>query len=202
MKRTNDPQGMRRRLLDVAAEAFHVHGYHATSMQDIMGLAQVSGGALHHHFPTKKALGLAVIEERIAQAIYTTWVQPVATAPTALEGVTATLDTIAAGIDERGAVIGCPLNNIALELALDPDFRDVLQRVFSEWALSLERKLVADGTAATPRAAHDLALMIIASYSGAIGMAKASQDSEPLKACRRQLPLLMQAPAAGGKRSH
>jgi AcrR family transcriptional regulator len=29
-------------------------------------LAGVTGGALHHHFPTKKALALAVIGERVA----------------------------------------------------------------------------------------------------------------------------------------
>ncbi|MES2938769.1 MAG: TetR/AcrR family transcriptional regulator [Pseudomonadota bacterium] len=189
-KRTNDPEGMRRRVLDVAAQAFQAAGYHATSMHDIVALAEVSGGALHHHFPSKKALALAVIQERIAQAIYATWIQPVAGARSALDGVLAVLDAIAQGIDARGSVLGCPLNNIALELAPDPDFRPAIQALFAEWTMALERKLVADGTAAPGGEARDLALMVIASYSGAIGMAKAAQASEPLRACRRELAKL------------
>jgi TetR/AcrR family transcriptional repressor of nem operon len=55
--RSNDPEAMRRRVLDVAAAAFQKRGYHSTSTHDIMREAGVTGGALHHHFPTKKALG-------------------------------------------------------------------------------------------------------------------------------------------------
>lgn len=203
-KRTNDPEGMRRRVLDVAAQAFQSAGYHATSMHDILALAGISGGALHHHFPSKKALGLAVIQERIAQAIYGTWIQPVAGARSAFDGVLAVLDAIAEGIDARGSVQGCPLNNIALELAPDPDFRPAIQALFAEWTTALERKLVADGAAAPGAGARDLALMLIASYSGAIGMAKAAQDSGPLKACRRELarlaPARPRSTAGAGKR--
>ncbi|RUX66080.1 MULTISPECIES: helix-turn-helix domain-containing protein, partial [unclassified Mesorhizobium] len=59
-KRTNDPEGMRKKVLDVAEDAFQARGYHASSIGDLMAAADVSGGALHHHFPTKKALALAV----------------------------------------------------------------------------------------------------------------------------------------------
>ncbi|WP_245468504.1 helix-turn-helix domain-containing protein, partial [Mesorhizobium sp. M1E.F.Ca.ET.063.01.1.1] len=55
-KRTNDPAGMRRRVLDVAEESFQARGYHASSLGDLTAAAGVTGGALHHHFPTKKAL--------------------------------------------------------------------------------------------------------------------------------------------------
>ncbi|MBA2672186.1 TetR/AcrR family transcriptional regulator [Ramlibacter sp.] len=196
-KRTNDPEGTRRRVLDVAALAFQAGGYHATSVHDIVALAEVSPGALHHHFASKKAIGLAVIQERIAQTIYDTWTQPVAGARTAFDGVLAVMDSIAQSLDARGTVLGCPLNNMALELAPDPDFRPAIQALFAEWTTALERKLVADGAAASGAEAHDLALMIVASYSGAIGMAKAAQASEPLKACRRQLARLAAELASG-----
>ena len=68
-KRTNDPEGMRRRILDVAAESFQSRGYEATSIHDLVREAQTTGGALHHHFPTKKSLGLGVIRERVAPAV-------------------------------------------------------------------------------------------------------------------------------------
>jgi len=69
--RQNDPEGLRARVLDAAADLFEVRGYHATSMKDLMQATGVSGGALHHHFPTKKSLALAVIADRVAPAVST-----------------------------------------------------------------------------------------------------------------------------------
>jgi AcrR family transcriptional regulator len=102
--RSNDPEAMRRRVLDVAAAAFQTRGYHSTSTHDIMREAGVTGGALHHHFPTKKALGLAVIRDRVAQAVEQTWIEPIRSAPTAAAGISQVFEQIAATIDARGTV--------------------------------------------------------------------------------------------------
>ncbi len=99
---------MRRRVLDVAAAAFQSRGYHATSTHEIMREAGVTGGALHHHFPTKKSLGLAVIRERVAQAVEATWIAPVRATRSAAEGILAAFDAIAASVDERGKNPGVP----------------------------------------------------------------------------------------------
>lgn len=187
-KRTNDPEGMRRRVLDVAAEAFQQAGYHATGMHDLMRQAGVTGGALYHHFPTKKALALAVIAERVAVQVQETWIDPVQAAPSAAEGVHAVMTHIAAGLDARGAVSGCPLNNLALELSLsDPDFRAGIQAVFTRWRAALAAKLGADGHADP----EDLAAFVVAAYSGAMAMAKADQASGALTACARQLDAVL-----------
>ncbi|MGG2362649.1 TetR family transcriptional regulator, partial [Salmonella enterica] len=83
---------------------FQRRGYHATGMHDLMRQAGVTGGALYHHFPTKKALGLAVIAERVARQVQETWIDPVVAAPTAAAGIRAVLADIIAGLDARGAV--------------------------------------------------------------------------------------------------
>ena len=91
----------------------------------------MTGGALHHHFPTKKSLGLAVIRERVAQAVEATWIAPVRATRSAAEGMLAAFDAIAASVDERGRIVGCPLNNLAIELALaDPDFQAAVGAIF------------------------------------------------------------------------
>ncbi len=121
-KRRNDPDGLRRRVLDAAFEVFQARGYHATSMHDLLRLSGLSGGALAHHFPTKKALALAVLRERVADAIDTTWIAPVRDAATTADGVAAVLAAIAGELRAQGGVRGCPLNNLASELALvDPE---------------------------------------------------------------------------------
>lgn len=194
-KRTNDPQGTRRRVLDVASGAFQSRGYHSTSMYDITRAAEVTAGALHHHFPTKKALGLAVIRERVSQAVQDAWVEPVRTAPTAMDGILTVFQRIAVSLDARGMVLGCPLNNLVLELSLaDPEFRDALKAIFDQWRSALAEKFRADEDAGALKAgvAENLAALVVASYSGAMALAKASQDSVPLNTCRDQLAAMMQ----------
>lgn len=189
-KRSYDPEGMRRRLLDVAAEAFQSRGYQATGMHELMREAGVTGGALYHHFPTKKALGLAVIRDRVAGEVEATWIAPVRSAPDAIDGIAGVFDRIAAGLRRRGGVSGCPLNNLALELSLaDPEFRTAMQAVFEAWRAALAARLRADQAAGrlAPADADDLAALIVAAYSGAMAQAKAQQDAAPLEACARQL---------------
>ncbi|SDR43499.1 transcriptional regulator, TetR family [Rhizobiales bacterium GAS191] len=192
-KRSNNPEALRRRVLDVAAAAFQSGGYHSTSTHDIMHEAGVTGGALHHHFPTKKSLGLAVIRERVAPAVEETWIAPIRAARTAVEGIVDTFDAIAASLDERGRVLGCPLNNLALELSLaDPDFQAAIGEIFDAWRKAISEKMRAEKTgSAMTSGAEDWGTFVVASYSGAMAMAKAHQSSEPLRTCARQLATLL-----------
>jgi AcrR family transcriptional regulator len=197
--RANDPEGVRRRILDAAAQAFQSHGYHSTSTHDLVRAARVTGGALHHHFPTKKELGLAVIRERVAQSVEETWIGPVQSAATAMEGILDAFELIAAGIDKRKAVLGCPLNNLATELSLaDPDFRAAVHDIYEKWQATIAQKLRLDRTAGALRERLDpdmFATFLIASYSGAISLAKVRQDSAPLRECARQLVTALECPA-------
>ncbi len=52
----------RRALIEVAEELFTEHGYAATSLDAIVAGAQVTKGALYHHFSGKQALFEAVFE--------------------------------------------------------------------------------------------------------------------------------------------
>jgi AcrR family transcriptional regulator len=193
--RTNDPDGMRRRLLDVSAEAFQSRGFQATSMQDIAQAAGVTGGALYHHFPSKKALGLAVIRERVAQAVQETWIEPVRTARIAVNGILSVFAGIGSELDESGAVRGCPLGNLTIELSLaDADFRSAVEEIFEAWRAAIAQRLRADGLASAlkPSSPEQFATFVVACYSGAMVMAKATQDSAPLKDCARQLARIME----------
>jgi AcrR family transcriptional regulator len=193
--RSNDPEAMRRRVLDAAATAFQTRGYHSTSTHDIMRAAGVTGGALHHHFPTKKALGLAVIRDRVGQAVEETWIEPIRTAPTAAAGIRKIFEQLAAAMDARGTVLGCPLNNLALELSLaDPEFQDAVQGVFERWQTAIAAKLREDQAAGALNHVdpEDLATFIVAAYSGAMAMAKAKQSSAPLGTCAQQLAAFLQ----------
>ncbi len=184
--RTNDPEAMRRKVLDVAEEAFQARGYHATSLGDLMQAAGVTGGALHHHFPTKKAIGLAVIRERVAAAVEETWIRPVEIARTAREGVRNVFAAVADQLERQGFVRGCPLNNLAHELSLaDPEFRSALADVFARWRSALADKVQSDQQASRDKTTDPerFAIEVIAAYSGGMAMAKTMQDADILRMC-------------------
>jgi AcrR family transcriptional regulator len=58
----------RRALIDMGEELFTEHGYSATSLDTIVAGAQVTKGALYHHFSGKQALFEAVFERVESQA--------------------------------------------------------------------------------------------------------------------------------------
>ena len=184
-RRKNDPAAMRARILDAAFDLFQEQGYNASSVHQIAARAAVTGGAFHHHFPTKKALGLAVIEERVAAAVDETWLEPVRAAATARDGILGVLEELARQLDAQGSVRGCPVNNLTLELAFaDEAYRTALRNLFDRWRETLADKL--GGPDADARAT-----MAIASYSGAMALAKVEQRGEPLRVCAKELERLL-----------
>lgn len=60
------------RILDVAERLVQVQGFNAFSYADVAAEVQIRKASLHHHFPTKAALGQALIaryRERFSQAL-------------------------------------------------------------------------------------------------------------------------------------
>jgi AcrR family transcriptional regulator len=56
----------RGRILDAAVRQFAIAGYDAASVEDICTDAGVSKGAFYHHFPTKQAIFLALMQAWLA----------------------------------------------------------------------------------------------------------------------------------------
>jgi AcrR family transcriptional regulator len=189
-KRTNNPDALRAGVLDVAADLFQEHGYNGTTIHDIVDAAGVTSGGLHHHFPTKKDIGLAVLRERVGPAVSDTWIAPLTKARSTLDGVKAVFGDIADDLEEAGAVRGCPLNNLTLELSfVDREFRAEAQTIFTRWRTGVAEKIRSDqGTGKFKGVdANAAAAFVVAAYSGAIAMAKAEQRPDVLRTCGREL---------------
>lgn len=177
-------------MLDAAATLFQDRGYAATGIQDLFAAAGVTSGAFYHHFDGKKALGLAVVRERVARAVEDTWLAPLRDARSTLAGIELVFARIARELDGQRAVRGCPANNLTLELAFaDPDFRRELRSVFDAWRAALVAKLADDMAHRRVRKREPGALAgyIIAVYSGAMALAKVEQRSQPLTDCLPEL---------------
>lgn len=190
-RRSYDPQATRQRILSVAADEFQKRGYHATSMHEIMQRAGVPGGSMYYHFPTKKSLGLAVIREAVNESIEETWIAPVRSARSTKAGVLNVFETVADQIERDGrGVTGCPLNNLTIELSLaDRDFQAALRDVFDSWTGAIAERLRRDIREQKLRGIDpkETSLAIVASFSGAMALAKAAQDAAPIRACARKI---------------
>jgi AcrR family transcriptional regulator len=197
-RRTNDPVGVRNRLIDAAAQTFQANGFAATSMHDVRGAAGVTGGALYHHFPTKKELALAVITERVSTEVAATWISAVREAEDTMTGILSVFDDVIAALEHNGSVSGCPLGNLAVELSLaDPDIREALAREYETWRKAIVARLSDDHASGAmtfiePHEIEDFAYLVVALFSGAMAIAKAEQRTSALKACASRLRRIMQ----------
>jgi AcrR family transcriptional regulator len=182
--RRNDPEGLRARILDEAARLFRNNGYQATGMRQVLQATGTTSGALHHHFSTKQELALAVIAERVAPVVREAWIDPLRNATSVSEGIRTVFADIIRGYEQRGSISGCPLNNLAMELSFsNPEFRDSLQAIFREWeAVLAERIGETQGGARLDRLKRAAAAsFIIATYCGAMNLAKTMQSTSPLR---------------------
>ncbi len=56
-------EATRARILEAALDQFAAHGYEAASVDEICARAGVSKGAFYHHFESKQALFLALLND-------------------------------------------------------------------------------------------------------------------------------------------
>jgi len=69
---TNSTQGAaatRQRLVDAAVDRFTEAGYFATNLTDITSRAGVTTGAFYHHFASKEAIAMAIVEQAWATVL-------------------------------------------------------------------------------------------------------------------------------------
>lgn len=75
-QRKKQPRITRAALLDAAGEEFSRCGYAGAALGNVVARAALTKGALFHHFPDKRSLAHAWIEERLASAIAALWLAP------------------------------------------------------------------------------------------------------------------------------
>ena len=59
---SRQPDLTRQRILEASFAEIHRQGFQAASVANILTTTGLTKGALYHHFPSKKDLGLAVID--------------------------------------------------------------------------------------------------------------------------------------------
>ncbi|MDX8393606.1 MAG: TetR/AcrR family transcriptional regulator [Mariprofundales bacterium] len=169
----------RQKILKVAAEEIHLHGFQACNISVIISNAKVSKGALYHHFSSKLDLGYAVIDEVFAPQHYAMW-QPVFASDNPIRDIIQLFNFALNDMTGHCLERGCPLNNLAQEMSpIDEGFRLRINQIMVQWqtgiAQALQRgkknSLVYQDVNPERTAIH-----LMASIEGAHGLAKNSQQ--------------------------
>lgn len=191
MTPTKTPDLTRQKMLEAAFAEIHRHGFQSASLAQILADTGLTKGALYHHFPDKKALGLAVIEEVVRPLVCGLMVDPLAGTERPLAALQALLKAKAMFDEPQMLALGCPLNNLMQEMSpVDETFRLRLNALFQDWvaavAAALERGKQS-GEVRADVATDETAFFIVSALEGCIGMSKNAQSLGAFRGCLTQL---------------
>ena len=188
---TKTPDLTRQKLLESAFAEIHHNGFQAASLTQILADTGLTKGALYHHFPDKKALGLAVIEEVIRPQLAGMMFEPLTGTLQPLATMQALLEAKAAENNPWAVALGCPLNNLMQEMSpVDETFRLHLSGRFQDWVAAVRDALArgqASGEVRKELNVAETAFFIVSALEGCIGMSKNTQSIPAYRGCLAQL---------------
>jgi len=189
MSRDEVKNPTRDRLIEAARTLFWTHGYASTGIAQILKEADAGSGSLYYFFPTKEDLLLAVLEW-YQDNLYPAVVQPVFDRVSdPIERIFGILDGYRKGLLATDFHRGCPIGNLALELAdSHPAARELLALNFSGWRKVIETCL-AEAADRLPGSLdrEQLALFVLTTMEGAVMLARSYRNIEPYDAAVTQL---------------
>ena len=186
LKQRNADQS-RYELLEVASKEIHQFGFHAASISRILENTSLTRGALYHHFPSKLELGYAVIDELFAGYLRQLWLEPLLKTGDPIEIIENALNETYTIHGQELISFGCPLNNLSQEMsAIDEGFRERINVQYEKWQNALSSALQGGQKTGVVRAdvnAMEVAIFIVASIEGCIGLAKNNKSQVTLDSC-------------------
>ncbi len=185
------PRKTRERLLQTAFQEMLAHGFQGMRVDEVLRASGLQKGAFYHHFSSKTELGYAVLDEQIKPLIEKIWLEPLANIEDPVLDFPLMLDSIGDRIPPAMQQHGCPLNNLALEMASqDEEFRERVAKLFNHWIDAFQAIFDKGKKSGHIRGDVDsraVARFMIAALEGCIGLLKVDQSAEQWTSCRFQI---------------
>lgn len=182
MQPRRNPVETRQAILEAAFHEFYRRGFQAASLKHILARTGVTKGALYHHFPNKRALGYAVVEEVLQSMVDEDWLRPLESAANPIDCLEERLTGFTETAGENDILLGCPLNNLALEMSpVDEGFRRRLNQIYERWREGLAEALRRGQAAGQVRLEIDplqAATFTVGAMAGCRSLAKTAQSAE------------------------
>lgn len=190
--------GPRERMVVSAALLIRERGAQSTAIADVLEHSGAPRGSAYHYFPGGRTQLLCEAVDYAADHM----IRRLDAAASSLEALDELFARQTQQLRESDFRAGCPVVAVAVE-AGDPGAgeRPVLDRAaaaFARWRTALATRLRADGMAG--ERAEDLAVFTLSAFEGAIVIARAQRDDEPLRAVHTQLAQMIHAALPAGTR--
>jgi TetR/AcrR family transcriptional repressor of nem operon len=172
------------RLLRAGVAILTEKGFAAVGLEEILGPAGIPKGSFYHHFASKEAFGLALIDAYAAYfaARLDRCLDDAARPP--LQRLGDFVADAKAGMARHGFRRGCLVGNLGQEMGVLPEaFRARLHGVFLDWQARTARCLDAARQAGEIAPEEDcaaLAAMFWIGWEGAVLRAKLERSAQPL----------------------
>jgi TetR/AcrR family transcriptional repressor of nem operon len=179
----------RERLIAAAMQLFQQQGYGATGVAQILKAADAKSGSLYYFFPTKEDLLLAVLE-KYRQMLWPVLLDPIfSRISDPIERIFGLLDGYRQFILASDFTYGCPIGNLALELAhTHPNVRRLIERNFQGWRDAVQKCLDEAGDRFPPEVNRaELALFVLTVMEGGVMQARTYRKLEPFDSAVTQL---------------
>lgn len=185
----SDSPSSRDRILEAARRLFHEQGFHATGISTILRESNTNSGTLYHYYENKDALLVGVLD------YYTRLLHPVVMGPVeratndGIERVFLLLQNYRDGLASLDFRMGCPIGNLALEVADDhAAARELIVRNFENWAANV-RGWLESARDRLPAATDfaSLSRFVLTVMEGGMMQARAARDIAPMDQSIAQL---------------
>ncbi len=183
----------REKILEAATELFHLKGYHATGLSQIIQESGISKGSLYYHFPNgKEQLAVEAINlsaTRIAAEIeqnLAAYDDPAKAFQFHIENISG----IFHDIDPISKLKNVPMGLLAMETAfVNENLRQACEETFEIWGNLYFEKLKVSGY--SEERAFLISKTISALIEGGITLCVTKKSSEPLIQINKMIPLLL-----------
>ncbi|MUH71599.1 TetR/AcrR family transcriptional regulator [Psychrosphaera haliotis] len=179
-----DPDKTRNNLLEIASCLFQQKGYNGTSLTDIISKANVSKGALYHHFSNKQDLLYAIIDELFKEQSKAHW-ESITSASDPIEAIAKSIEKQAIDASQEDMCNGCPIHNLLAELGstndglrmrVDAIFCAVQKSIYEAFERAKVLNIVSDSTDS-----KRVAMLIMCTMNGMPQMVTSCQNRDVFK---------------------
>ena len=177
----------RERMVVSAALLIRERGAHPTAIADVLAHSGAPRGSAYHYFPGGRTQLLCEAVDYAGEFM----AAPLGRASSGLDALDGLFEYYRDELQRSDFRAGCPVVAVAVE-AGDPDkpeqsaaVRDRAAAVFARWRQIIAELLTADGVSAAR--ARELAVLVLSSFEGALVIARAGRDLEPVEAVHAQL---------------
>lgn len=176
-------------LIDITFDILYKKGYCATSLMDILKIAQITKGAMYYHFESKNVLVLATMKYYLDNLLNSQWIIPLEDTEEPIQALVHQINVYFSMFEDKENFLdirhGCPLMNFVLDMSdKDETFFYYLQSVYFRWQEAVEKALLQAQLrqqTKTDFTAKEQALFIISCVEGCVGSAKAYNNLDLLR---------------------